>query len=43
LESVCSSSARLQLVGDRLLGVGVDFAAGRDAGEVDRAEDEGGH
>src|SRR5204862_4532667 len=35
--------AGLQLVGDRLLVLGVDLAAGRHAREVDRAEDEGGH
>ena len=35
--------AGLELVGDRLLVLGVDLAAGRHAREVDRAEDEGGH
>ena len=35
--------ARLQLVGDRLLGVGLDLPVGLDAGEVDRFEDIGAH
>ena len=35
--------ALLELVGDRLLGLGLDLAAGLAAGEVDRLEDVGAH
>ena len=36
-------AALLELVGDRLLGVGLDLALGLNAGEVHRLEDVRGH
>ncbi len=36
-------AARLQLIGDRLLGVGFDLAARLHAGDVHRLEDVGAH